>query len=630
MRGKDRATWALDQRGKAVVLRHGRSTIRVDPIKIWEAQFEDRTKIDGLVVTRPSSDLPQLDFSRFPLDVSLKAQGSLNAGFSLAWATLDSEIDIRDSQIVENRRWFMLDRETLDSTISSLATRSIICPGPITLGQLVWLRANQNGATKVIDATTNADPLLALQQPKATRTLHKTTLFPYQSVGVAFLNRVAKESIGCILADEMGLGKTIQLIGLLTDENKRGATTSLIVCPATILENWRRELEEFAPQLKLFTHIGTDRPGTAKHFHGFDIILTTFETAVRDEPMLANVRWNILIVDEAQYLKTPTAQRTLSIKRLSRRVTVAATGTPVENRLTDLWSIADLVLPGLLGSQRSFESEFDDTKQDAERLAPIVAPLMLRRRVAEVATDLPPRIDIPQPIVMTQRLAVQYDAIRTAVFEEYGNRATLVSLGKLRQFCAHPKLVDIDWSDLAVGMPKYQRLTEILEELFSSNEKALIFCSFTEMIDIMMGDLSRRFPNAHRGFIDGRVDISMRQPIVDNFTRHNGFGFLILNPRAAGVGLNITTANHVIHYTPEWNPAVEDQASARAYRRKQTKPVTIHHLFFASSVEEVMTARLLAKRQLSTGAAVGNQGSADASDIARALATSPLAHGTFE
>jgi len=191
-------------------------------------------------------------------------------------------------------------------------------------------------------------------------------------------------------------------------------------------------------------------------------------------------------------------------------------------------------------------------------------------------------------------------------------------------FSAHPSLV-LSWdTDPTVDMPKFQRLIEVLDEIFSAGEKALIFSTYKKMADIVTTYLRKKYYGAFIDFIDGRVDVSKRQTIVDSFSSHQGYGVLVLNPKAAGTGLNITAANHVIHYNPEWNPALEDQASARAYRRKQTRPVTVHHLFFANSLEEVMVDRLHFKRALSEGAAIGNQGETDASDLIRALAISPV------
>jgi SNF2 family DNA or RNA helicase len=456
-------------------------------------------------------------------------------------------------------------------------------------------------------------------------------LYPYQKDGVAFLRLVADEGLGCILGDEMGLGKTLQVIALIQAETNVHRAPALVIAPATLLENWRRELALFAPQLSVLVHAGPNRPGQAGKLTSFDVVVTSYETAVRDEPMLSSVSWNVLAVDEAQSIRNPEAQRTLAIKRLPRRVSLAVTGTPVENRLADLWSLSDFALPGLLGGVADFHAAYDDTATDASRLAVVVAPILLRRRVSEVAKDLPPRIDIPQCIMMTRALAETYEEVRKEAEAEYGPAAGLVSLQKLRMFCSHPMLVDRWEGDPATGMPKFQRLLEILEEVFARGEKALVFGSYTKMADILVDHLPKAFPSGFFRCIDGRTAIADRQPTVDGFSEFAGYGALVLNPKAAGVGLNITAANHVIHYNPEWNPAVEDQASARAYRRKQTRSVTVHHLYFGDTVEDVMVARLNFKRSLAGAAVTGHTGDATTADVLRALAISPMSQiGSLE
>jgi len=624
-----RARWALSVSSGLIVLDTDSGIIEPEALSIWEAEFEGRVENSGCVVSRPSDDLPSISFSRFPIALSVVVRGS-SKGVTLAIAGDFSGrfIDIPTpvpSQIVHEGYWFIIDKDVVAETAKILAEKGIPFTGRINIGQLIWLRGKDRLPVQFIDLTmdTNA-PGTNLPKLGALGLRPGTKLFDYQEIGVSFLAAVARESIGCMLADEMGLGKTLQIIALLSIENAGERGPNLIVCPATLLENWRREIEAFAPHLSTLVHAGPTRTGNPSFFAGYDIVIVSYETAVRDEPLLTAARWNVLALDEAQNIKNPDAQRTIVVKSLPRRVSLAVTGTPVENKLTDLWSIADFVLPGLLGARKDFEMVYDDSHEDASRLAPVVAPILLRRRVAEVAKDLPPRIDVPQILSMTRQMAFQYEEIRKEIVDTYGTSATLVALGKLRQFCTHPRLLGISCEDPAKGMPKYQRLVEILEEIFSRGQKALVFSSFTGMTDILLEDIPKRFPSVWSGFIDGRVSVEKRQDLVDSFSRYNGFGFLALNPKAAGVGLNITAANHVIHYNPEWNPAVEDQASARAHRRKQKLPVTVHHLFFADSVEEVVADRLALKRMIAGGAVVGHKGSFDTSDIARALKISPF------
>ena len=606
-------------------------------MQVWQAVFSDNVLADNEpTLPSPARYFPKLEFSQFPAEMAVHLTGNLLRGF-VVQVVLRSNNETSHlnrarngevfDQVIKDNVWYPVDLDGINTTNEALSFLNITPGKTFNLAQLIKLRSQTSFPVQIVDQT---DPVQsATQHRSGTEGLSieglQGSLYPYQLDGVSFLQQVVGQGLGCILGDEMGLGKTLQVIALIQDEKNSARTPSLVIAPATLLENWRREFAIFAPRLEVLVHAGAKRFGSSNKLAAFDVIVTSYETAVRDEPLLSSVCWNLIAVDEAQNIKNPAAQRTLSVKRLPRRVSLAVTGTPVENRLADLWSLADFALPGLLGELSTFRAEFDDTATDAARLAPVVGPILLRRRITEVAKDLPPRIDIPQCIAMTHSMAEQYEVVRTQALTEYGAGAGLVALQRLRMFCTHPRVLERTPGDPALNMPKYERAIEILEEIFDKREKALIFCSYTEMADIFMADLPRRFASTFFGCIDGRVAISERQPLVDRFSDHEGPGALVLNPKAAGVGLNIAAANHVLHYNPEWNPAVEDQASARAYRRKQTRPVTVHHLYFADSVEEVIIGRLTFKRRLAEGAAIGHKGDATAADVARALEMSPLA-----
>ncbi|WP_420477378.1 DEAD/DEAH box helicase, partial [Noviherbaspirillum sp. ST9] len=273
-------------------------------------------------------------------------------------------------------------------------------------------------------------------------------------------------------------GKTLQVIGLLALEKHANRGPNLVVCPATLLENWRREIQRFAEFIRVNIHAGNQRTGRASAFAEYDTVIASYETAVRDIVLLSSMKWNAVILDEAQNIKNPEAQRTLTAKSLDRSISIAVTGTPVENRLTDLWSIADFVLPGLLGDRQTFESSFDNNEADASILAPVVAPILLRRRVLDVAKDLPPRLDIDQALEVSPEMAEEYERIRNEVIAEYGRHGSLVAIGKLRQFCAHPRVLGLMGNMPLESNPKYMRLLEILDEIFALNEKVLIFTSY--------------------------------------------------------------------------------------------------------------------------------------------------------
>jgi len=223
-------------------------------------------------------------------------------------------------------------------------------------------------------------------------------LYPYQLMGWRWLKFLLSEDLGGLLADEMGLGKTLQIIGALSDSGGAPLRPALIIAPGSLLENWRREIDKFAPHLNVLKHHGPLRTGRPAVLLDHDVVITSYDSAVGDNSLLNMVRWKVIILDEAQYIRNPNAQRTRAVKRLQRDAGLAVTGTPIENRLLDMWSIMDFVLPGYLGDAKSFETNFPDDVDSAAQLEPLVSPLMLRRRIADVAQDLPPRIDIPQMI----------------------------------------------------------------------------------------------------------------------------------------------------------------------------------------------------------------------------------------
>jgi SNF2 family DNA or RNA helicase len=251
---------------------------------------------------------------------------------------------------------------------------------------------------------------------------------------------------------------------------------------------------------------------------------------------------------------------------------------------------------------------------------------MLRRHVVEVAADLPPRIDIPQILSLDSEGAEDYENLRNEINAEYGEAASLVALGKLRMYCTHPFLINPNTGDPVAVSPKYARLIEILEEIFSNRQKSIIFTSYTGMADLLVSDIHSRF-GVFTACIDGRTPIKERQNMVDRFSGIFGSAALVLNPRAAGTGLNVTAANHVIHYNLEWNPAIEDQASARAHRKGQALPVTVHRLYYEKTVEDVINTRILRKRDIASAAVVGHSGDEDAADIFSAIRISPLSKG---
>lgn len=628
--------WIVE--GNRLLLDAGGEKIYPDADRIYASVFENRPAIEGLHAGIPGY-LDNLSFSRYLATVVLEIDfhpSPDNPGGLLCRIVARN----RDSQtILEETRseiadhaiigdtWFPFTPSALDEVFSLLEDAGVDEPGTLNLRQYLHLRQTGEHCELIEDLTRNKEihPGINANPGDQALGLFSGTLYPYQHDGWQWLSFVCNQQVGGILADEMGLGKTIQIIAVLASPERERVAPSAIIAPGSLLENWKREIARFAPGIKILVHHGPTRTGLPRSLLEYDVVITSYDTAVRDSALFGMIEWQLVILDEAQAIKNPDTRRAQSIKRINRQAGIAVTGTPVENRLRDLWSILDFVLPGYLGDQHTFESRYEDDSFGASQIEPLVSPLMLRRRVSEVAGDLPERIEAPQVLLLDDAEIDEYENIRQEIADEYGAAATFVSLAKLRMYCTHPLLLQTQdgFPPEPASFSKYQRLIEVLEEIFSQSDKVLVFTSYNRMNDILVQDIAQRFGVFTSG-IDGRTEIPERQNVIDRFSAENGPAMLALNPRAAGAGLNITAANHVIHYNLEWNPATEDQASARAYRRGQERPVTIHRLFLADTVEETINGRLERKREIADSAVVGVTGKdADYQDIMDALRISP-------
>lgn len=459
------------------------------------------------------------------------------------------------------------------------------------------------------------------------------TLFPYQARGVRWMWETINYSGGLILADEMGLGKTLQIIALLLLDPPATEAPALIICPTSLIANWVREFSRFAASMTLLVHRGPERTGVYRGLQVSNVVITTYDTMVNDISIFSSFEWSWVICDEAQAIKNPGSNRRQAIVTIPRRRAIPMTGTPVENSLLDLWSLADFAIPGILGSQAEFESKYPDNIESAQTIGRITDPIILKRMVADVAADLPDRIDVDIPLELDEQLAAHYLMVRQATLAKYPVAGALVATLQLQLVCAHPWLCRVDDTNddgesayiarervYPLITPKMERVVSLLHEAFLNQKKVIIFSIFNRLGDLIE-EAAAGFPDAYWGAINGSTASSERQQIVDEFSSFDGPGCLILNPKAAGAGLNITAATVVIHFTPVWNPALEAQASARAHRRGQTQPVTIYRLFYKDTVEEVMIDRSLWKSELANESIPVS--SRDAADLQRALAIMP-------
>lgn len=584
--------------------------------------------------TYPSLSTLGIRFSSLSVSPSVRVKNvneNLIIELFLTKRNIETKVVVSDGifndYVIVNNTWYYIN-DTVDA-INSILKRYKINPLSLSYSEYVKFKREVSLAGYDIeDAVVSYMHELAQSVVSSCPTGLKATLFPYQEGGSRWISYMVNHGCGCVLGDEMGLGKTLQIISVmgLLKEKKHDAHF-LVVCPVSLLANWQREIAKFYPSLSTYIHYGAKRTGNYQMLLNYDVTIMSYSCSVTDAGLLTMIKWDLLVIDEAQNIKNPTAKRTKAVKRINALVPIAVTGTPFENHMTDIWSIIDFVLPGFLGSLHQFEETFPDDVDSAVKLEKIISPILLRRRVSEVAKDLPERIDIPQPILMTEEEASLYESSRVSD-DPIGDLKSmqLSKIQKLRTFCTHPFVYDehLDTVDPSSVSNKYSRLCEILEEIFEKNEKVIIFTSFRKMIDLIYKDVKKRF-GVYTDYIDGSVAASDRQARVDAFSAIDGAALLVLNPKAAGAGLNITCANHAIHYNLEWNPAIEDQASARIYRRGQVKTVFIHRLYYVDTIEEIINEKIQNKRNISNSAIIGNDGSAaDQEYLLKALSVSPF------
>ena len=422
---------------------------------------------------------------------------------------------------------------------------------------------------------------------------------PYQRAGFDFLCHLSRHQLGGILADDMGLGKTLQTLAWLawmrasTGEQK----PALVICPASVLHNWRREANRFTPDLKvLVLESGAARHNLRRQIPAFDLIVTNYALLRRDLEALQKFAFRAVILDEAQFIKNPDAQISQSVKQMRAGLRLALTGTPLENRLLDLWSIVDFVQPSYLGSQQQFREKYEPRGENAadeqriarRRLSAKLRPLLLRRLKTEVAGDLPDRIEQRRDCEMGEAQRKLYlaelrrsrEQVMSTVAERGLNRSTihvLAALTRLRQICCHPQLVN---NNSTSG--KTETLFELLEPLLAGNQKVLVFSQFVRMLRLLETECAARQIRTH--ILTGET--KDRQQVTEAFQNDPGSGLFLLSLRAAGTGLNLTTASNVVLYDPWWNPAVEAQAIDRSHRIGQLRTVNAFRLITPGTVEE--------------------------------------------
>ncbi|MCK4390005.1 MAG: DEAD/DEAH box helicase [Desulfobacterales bacterium] len=443
----------------------------------------------------------------------------------------------------------------------------------------------------------------------------RARLREYQQKGLNWLFFLHSLRFGACLADDMGLGKTVELLGLLSVvKSKKLRKASLLVIPASLISNWTSEIERFYPNLKYFVaHPDMHpqkvvRPKNKKALDGLDLVITTYALTQKYE-WLQSYSWAYVILDEAQAIKNPGTKQTRAVKKFKAQNRVIMTGTPIENRLADLWSLFDFLNPGLLGNKTEFGRFSKRLKTDPEgysRLRTLISPYILRRLKTDksVISDLPDKVEMKTYAPLSKKQIVLYQNMIHEIEERIANTEgiqrkglILASLTKFKQLCNHPDqyLGTGGYEEKESG--KFQRLREICETIYEKREKALVFTQFKEITEPLGAFLERIFKR--KGLIlHGSVPVGKRKNIIEQFQSNEYIPFMVLSLKAGGLGLNLTEANHVIHFDRWWNPAVENQATDRAFRIGQKKNVVVHKFLTKGTVEEKIDKMLEEKSRL--------------------------------
>jgi len=593
----------------------------------WRMNRPARPQVQATVGAKVPSQLGLDAVLDFRVDVSLD-------GETLSAADIKRLLAQSEGLALVRGKWVEIDHERLRRTLDQFqAIERRAATEGLSFGEAMRLAS---GATISSDAGTDPDwgqttagPWLAetlaqLRQPDGSLRVGKVislngTLRPYQEIGVQWLHLLSRLGLGACLADDMGLGKTIQILSLLLllrEQAGAARKPSLLVAPASLLSNWAAERARFAPSLKAIVvhpsamaadELASDR---ARGEADFDLAITSYAYLAR-APWLSETSWRLAILDEAQAIKNPAAKQTKTVKQLRADARIALTGTPIENRLGDLWSIFDFINPGLLGSSKQFSSYSKQLANSAAHnpyapLRALVRPYILRRMKTDksIIADLPDKTEVKAFCALSRRQAALYQqavADITAKLEDAEGierkGIVLALLMRLKQICNHPSqwLGDGAWAEEDSG--KFARLRDITGEIASRQEKVLVFTQFRETTVPLAAFLGSVFGRSGL-ILHGATPVGERKDLVRRFQEDEDVPFFVLSVKAGGAGLNLTAASHVVHFDRWWNPAVENQATDRAFRIGQTKNVLVHKFVCRGTVEEKIDRMIEDKRQL--------------------------------
>jgi superfamily II DNA or RNA helicase len=525
------------------------------------------------------------------------------------WVLLDAAAIAEARALLAKRGQAVSAREAIRLALGGPESDGVAADGATASG---WIE-------DLLDRLRGRTPVEALAPPAD----FTGVLRPYQSRGFAWLGFLRRWGLGACLADDMGLGKTVQALALIQREKELAARkrTVLLVCPTSVISNWQHEAARFTPGLSVLVHHGGERAKGAalrRACRKHDLVITSYALLQRDVDAIKAVPWTGLILDEAQNIKNPESKQAKAARSLPATYRIALTGTPVENNVGDLWSIMEFLNPGLLGSQSAFKREFFvpiQTGRDGaaiERLRSLTGPFVLRRLKSDksIIADLPEKLEMKVYCTLSREQASLYAAVaedslrQIEESEGIGRRGiVLATLSKLKQVCNHPAQFLGDNSAIPDRSGKLARLVEMMEEVLAVGDRALVFTQFAEMGEIIKTHLQDTF-GREVPFLHGGVPKAKRDKLVERFQNGDGPSVFVLSLKAGGTGLNLTAANHVFHYDRWWNPAVEDQATDRAFRIGQTRRVEAHKFLCAGTLEDKIDEMIERKKAIA-GAIVG-------------------------
>ena len=530
-----------------------------------------------------------------------------------------NQISSSAEYLVYKDYWIPFDMNFMSPLIETMTVLKINPKSIITMGKLLkFISALREFRIEVQDEADLQNYFLTISDPKKIELA--LPLYEYQEKGISWLIELSNQEIGGLLCDEMGLGKTVQAFGLIKHFVNNNQRKILIVTPASLIYNWSREINKFVPDLEHYLHVGSNRVFHPSELELKNVVIVSYELLTKDFPNFSKIDWDLVICDEAQALKNSGTKKHNSVQGLKCLRKFLITGTPIENTLADLWSLINIVRPGLLGNLRSFQALIEDSPSDARKLSNFAAPLMLRRLVKDVAKDLPELISKEITLLGTNLFIDFYEQKRQELLASRGNPLEIIT--ELTQICCYPGLKDNSYSDRYDA--KINEVLEILTNIKRSGEKVIIFSTFKDSLDLLRSVITKQLAPAYISVVDGRVSPVKRDGIISNFHLVDGFAVLCIQPKAGGTGLNITGANHVIHFNRQWNPAVERQATARAYRRGQTLTVFEYLLSYLGTIEEYISDTLSRKMILADFGTEQPALEGSEKDIQKALLISPL------